>query len=403
VVAPAVASVLAVVNDFPAPSQTFILRKLQGLSAVGYHITVAAERFSTEARSEGFDLVPLAPWKGGASTFAALGPRRAIVAGRALVGSMAGRDSTLGARRRLLLAPIVSSGPDIVHFEFSGIGVELSDLLDEVRPSRLVVSCRGAAEQIVPLRDPRRGPALAELFARVDLIHCVSEDIAETAESFGAPRDRILVNRPAVPVGDLAPLAGRREPHDGPLRVLSIGRLHWKKGFDDALRAVAMATELGCAIDYRIAGEGPEHEKLSFLAHQLDLGDGARLLGVQRQDEIRDQLAWADVLLLPSLSEGISNAVLEAMASGLPVIATRCGGMDEVIDPGGDGFLVDIGDLDAMQHHLTQIADDRDLAARLGRAAGARARAEFDLSRQVQVFVDAYRGLASAGSGPGAG
>jgi colanic acid/amylovoran biosynthesis glycosyltransferase len=175
--------------------------------------------------------------------------------------------------------------------------------------------------------------------------------------------------------------------------VLSIGRLHWKKGFDDGLRAIAGLVASGRPVEYRIAGEGGEREKLSFLVHQLAIGASATLLGVQRQDEIRDQLAWADVLLLPSLSEGISNAVLEAMAAGLPVIATRCGGMDEVIDDGVDGFLVEIGDTDAMQGRLAQVADDRDLAAQLGRAAGERARAEFDLSRQVRVFVDAYRAL----------
>jgi len=70
--------------------------------------------------------------------------------------------------------------------------------------------------------------------------------------------------------------------------------------------------------------------------------------------------------------------------------------MDEVIDPGEDGFLVDVGDVDAMRDRLGEVAGDRALAARLGRAAGARAQAEFDLSRQVGIFVEAYRELAGS-------
>ncbi|WP_421121291.1 glycosyltransferase family 4 protein [Aquihabitans daechungensis] len=391
-------SLLAVVSRFPHPSETFIRRKLCGLAAAGMDVTVATRIASPEHTDLGLPVVLTAPWKYPRVAYDALGRSGVTAAARTAVGLQGARGASgsVSARRRVQLAPLVAVGADIVHFEFSGIAITYQDAFELLRPAKIAVSCRGAAEQILPLSDPRRARALESLFAEVDLIHCVSDDMRRTVESYGAPTEKILVNRPAVPVADFAPIAGRRQTHDGPLRVLSIGRLHWKKGFDDSLRAIAGLAASGRAVEYRIGGEGPEREKLSFLIHQLGLGADVTLLGVQRQDEIYDQLAWADVLLLPSLSEGISNAVLEAMASGLPVIATRCGGMDEVIDDGVDGFLVDIGDQDAMQARLEAVADDRDQAARLGRAAGARALAEFDLERQVRVFVDAYRRLGSA-------
>ena len=111
-----------------------------------------------------------------------------------------------------------------------------------------------------------------------------------------------------------------------------MGRLHWKKGFDDGLRTAARLRARGIDVDYRIAGEGSEREKLEFLVHELGLGGSVTLLGVQTQEQVRDQLGRADALLLPSLSEGISNAVLEAMAAGLPVVTTDCGGMTEVVE-----------------------------------------------------------------------
>jgi colanic acid/amylovoran biosynthesis glycosyltransferase len=393
------ATLLAVVNRFPHPSETFIRRKLTGLADAGLDVKVATRIVNPEAAAVGLPLVPTAPWKRARSSYAALGgsgTADVVRSALALQGRRGGAGTPPSVRRRVQVAPLVSAGADVVHFEFSGIALAYQDAFDLLRPAKLAVSCRGAAEQILPLSDPSRARALGSLFAEVDLIHCVSDDMRRTVESYGAPPERILVNRPAVPVADFAPIADRRVPHDGPLRVLSIGRLHWKKGFDDGVRAMAGLVASGRSVEHRIAGEGAEREKLSFLIHQLDMGAHVTLLGVQRQEEVRDQLAWADVLLLPSLSEGISNAVLEAMAAGLPVIATRCGGMDEVIDDGADGFLVDVGDVEAMQDRLVRVADDRGLAARLGRAAGERARAEFDLSRQVRVFVEAYRALVGA-------
>lgn len=388
-------SLLAVVNHFPSPSETFIQRKLTGLRDAGLDVSVAARTYGAEASDLGMPLMPTAPWRRPAAAYAVLGPSGAAAVVRTAVKLRGGdgRNGGLSARRRARVAPLLAARPDVIHFEFSGIAVAYQDVFDLLRPAKLVVSCRGTAEHFMPLKDPTRARALESLFAAVDLIHCVSKDMQCTVESYGAPPEKILVNRPAVPVSSFAPLADRREMHDGPLRVLSIGRLHWNKGFDDSLRAVARLVGSGRPVEYRIAGEGLEREKLSFLAHQLNLGPSASLLGVQRQDQILDQLEWADVLLLPSLSEGISNAVLEAMASGLPVIATRCGGMEEVIDTGHDGYLVDVGDIDAMADRLDAIAEDRELAASLGRAAGVRAKAEFDLGRQIGAFVDAYKSI----------
>jgi glycosyltransferase involved in cell wall biosynthesis len=119
------------------------------------------------------------------------------------------------------------------------------------------------------------------------------------------------------------------------------------------------------------------------------------LLGVRTQADIADLLVWADLLLLPSLSEGISNAALEAMASGLPVIATNSGGMREVIEDGRDGLMVPIGDIGAMTDRLLELAADREIGRRLGAAAAARAVKEFDLTRQIRVFDEAYRRLLS--------
>lgn len=237
---------------------------------------------------------------------------------------------------------------------------------------------------------------MREVFERVDLVHCVSSDIQRTAIALGAPPEVTFVNRPAVPVDRFAPLADRQPRAGGPLRVLSIGRLHWKKGLDDGVRAVAAARRSGLDARYRIVGEGPEREKLTFMVDQLGLETSVSLVGTQTPDEVLEHLAWADVLLLPSLSEGISNAVLEAMASGLAAVTTDCGGMREVVTDGNDGCVVAVGDVEGMARCLVELGADPALRATYGGAAAKRARSEFDLSRQCRVFLDAYRAVLSA-------
>ena len=387
----ALPSVTAVVSRFPAPSQTFIRRKLDGLSDAGVRIDVASTNFHGGAEQSGHRLVDLAPWQHPAELRTARGRHAWRSMAGALTSSRSPTPRTL--RDRLVHLPLTAIETDVVHFEFSGIAVTYLDSLEWLAErSRLVVSCRGAAEQIEPLKDSARATALADVFARVDLIHCVSEDMRRTVELLGASPERVLVNRPAVPVARFAAL--RREPRvDGPLRVLSIGRLHWKKGFDDGLRAVAALKARGVDVQYRIAGEGEEREKLLFLIDQLDLDECAQLLGTCTEQQVMDQLADADVLILPSLSEGISNAALEAMAAGLPLLTTDCGGMTEVVTDSVDGLVVGVGDVGALTDRLYDLAADPDLRARLGSAAAATADRDLDVSRQVRVFIEAYRGL----------
>lgn len=385
-------SVAAVVNEFPTPSETFIRRKLDGLRSAGMRVTVAATNFHDGAAESGFTLACTAPWQHPSDLRTARGRREWQAM---LTTARRSRPTYSTLRRHLLAAPLAAIDTDIVHFEFSGIAVRYLDSLDELRRSAsLAVSCRGSAERIQPLRDPSRAEALRSVFSKMDLIHCVSDDMRRTIEQFGAPPERIVVNRPAVSVADFVGLRGDRPPSEG-LRVLSVARLRWEKGLDDGVRAIAAVHRAGINVSYRIAGEGPEREKLTFMIDQLGLTHAVKLLGVCTEAQVRHELADADVLLLPSLSEGISNAALEAMAAGRVVVTTDCGGMTEVVSDGLDGFVVAVGDTTAMADTLTRLSGDPQLRNEVASRAGATADQHLDISRQVRVFVDAYRRLSA--------
>lgn len=391
-------SITSVVNQFPSPSETFVRRKVEGLRDAGVAVGVAAASFGPDARVTGVPLHPLAPWQD---------PRRSLPltelrAWPALAAAVVrGAPGQQGLRARVLGAPVRALPSDVVHFEFSGIAVTYRDSIQALQRTgrRVAVSCRGSAEKSVPQRDPARAALLAQVFDRVDLIHCVSDDMRRTAEDLGAPPERIVVNRPAVPVADYRSL--RRDEHqelhaDAPLRVLSVGRLQPVKGLDDGLRAIAALVTAGRPVSYRIVGDGPERGRLEQLVDELGLGGVVELTGTRTPAQVRELLGWSDVLLLPSLSEGISNAALEAMAAGRPVVSTDCGGMREVITDGHDGMVVAVGDDAAMASRLGTLAADPALGRRLGARAAERADRDFGLDRQVQVFLDAYSALFDA-------
>jgi colanic acid/amylovoran biosynthesis glycosyltransferase len=385
---------LSIVNQFPSESETFIESKARALTTEGFDVTVAA--FHTR-RTWGD---PTAPTIRVLQLPRTSSPRTWGPSVRPLV-----RDRS--ARRRVAplvhdlrlghwLVPVAAGGYDIIHFEFSGIAAVVVELLRLLRPARLAVSCRGAGEQIIPHANATRADRLKAVFDEVDLIHCVSEDMAQTAKGLGAPAWKILVNRPAVETARWRGL-GRVDPQfrgarAAPLRMLSVGRLHWKKGFDDAVRAVAAARSDGVHIEYRIAGDGPELEKLLYLRHSLDLEAEVAFVGWQSREQVEQLFGWADLFLLPSLSEGISNAALEALAAGLPLVSTRCGGMEEALDSPAVGLLVDVGATDQIVTALHGLCDpDRRRELAIGGAAAACA--GFDLARQAEVFSGAYQSL----------
>jgi glycosyltransferase involved in cell wall biosynthesis len=123
----------------------------------------------------------------------------------------------------------------------------------------------------------------------------------------------------------------------------------------------------------------------------LGLDDSVKLLGQLDPEHVRDRLHAADAFLLSSLSEGISNAALEAMACGLPIVTTDCGGMREAIDDGVEGFVVPVREPRAMAEALARLALDPDLRRRMGRAARRRVEREFDLEHQIDRWAELCR------------
>jgi glycosyltransferase involved in cell wall biosynthesis len=275
--------------------------------------------------------------------------------------------------------------PDILHANSSKVGVlgRLAAALARV-PIRVFTVHGWAFKADTGLT--ARLYLLADRLVRplTTAIVCVAEGerIAGLAARTCTDRQAVVIPN-AVDVAAFAPADPRREP---PL-VVSVGRLKAPKDFDTLVRALALLP--AGRRRATIVGDGPDRPALE---------DAARALGVDlelagERDDVPELLAGSTVFVLSSRSEGMPISILEAMAAGLPVVASRVGGVPELVEDGVTGLLVPPGDARALADALGRLDADPELRARLGAAGRARAAERFDLPRFRAAHVDLYARL----------
>jgi colanic acid/amylovoran biosynthesis glycosyltransferase len=123
------------------------------------------------------------------------------------------------------------------------------------------------------------------------------------------------------------------------VKIVSVGRLHWIKGFEQVLEALGKLKKEGVNFEYCIIGQGPEEEKLVFLSHFYGIQRNVKFLGLMKTSEIRQQLERANLYVQTSWAEGFSNSTMEAQAIGLPAIVTPISGMKELIFHEETGYI----------------------------------------------------------------
>jgi glycosyltransferase involved in cell wall biosynthesis len=161
-------------------------------------------------------------------------------------------------------------------------------------------------------------------------------------------------------------MSERRRGRSGPLRVLFVGRLVPEKGLQvlvDAVRALPPGE-----VEVRIVGDGPLRAKVGDELREAGLLGSVTLVGALGQDELPAQYEWADVFCMTSFAEGLPVVLMEAMSTGLPVVAPRITGIPELVEDGVTGLLVTPGRADLVRDALHRLATDAGLRDRLGRA-----------------------------------
>jgi sugar transferase (PEP-CTERM/EpsH1 system associated) len=179
------------------------------------------------------------------------------------------------------------------------------------------------------------------------------------------------------------------------LCIGSVGNLAPVKDHMTTLRAIAEFSKMVKGWRCLILGEGPERPRLeAFLQGYPEWKDRVSLPGLTRR--IPEMLNTMDVLVLSSVTEGICNSLLEAMAAGLPVIATATGGNPEIVVDGQSGLLFPVGDVAQLTKKLLLLAENKDLRLQLGRQAARRMREEFSVEAMARGYSQIYQSLAPA-------
>jgi sugar transferase (PEP-CTERM/EpsH1 system associated) len=311
------------------------------------------------------------------------------------LGRRAGNDPKLVWRLTQLLR---REQPTIVHSHGWGTLCEgyLATRFAGIR--RFVHSEHGTME----LR-PRNLRVQRALWGRADRVLAVSSMLADRmagASGFSRHRIRVIVNGADLAKFESIDRGTARRALD--LRpetfvIGTVGRLVPVKDQEILLGALARLRSGGTDGIALVAGDGPLFEALRARAAALGVEGAVRFLG--RRDDVARVLAALDVFVLTSLSEGMPNSILEAMASGLPVVSTAVGGVCEVVDDGVTGIMTPAGDVQAIAGALSRFANDRALRRRMGDAGRAKARSQFSLERMLEQYERMYLELAAPARG----
>ena len=286
--------------------------------------------------------------------------------------------------------PVLWHQPDIFH-------VQWAKGLDEwmwvqAFGIKLVLSLRGSHINYSPIADQALAARYRQNFPKVDGFHAVSQAIAKEACKYGADKQHIQVVKSGLKLQDFLFQLKTTNPQT-PINILSVGREHWVKNYRLALDAMHALKQLGLAFRYDIIGVSGE-EALLFQRAQLGLEQEVGFIGPLPFKEVQKAIKEADVMLLPSVEEGIANVVLEAMALGTLVVCTDCGGMKEVVLPKQTGYLVPVRDAQAMALALKEVSElPLETYQRITQQARAFVEANHSEAQMVSGMLGLYKRL----------
>lgn len=280
----------------------------------------------------------------------------------------------------------------LLHIFFGNVAIHLLPLIRQA-PIPVITSFHGS-DIAGSMASPGYAKARQELFGRCAVIPCRSEQLARGVELLlGCPVDKIRLMRTILP--DI-PFQQRHPPTDGAWRLVQAARLVPKKGIITALQAFAYFLEEYPNSTFTIAGEGPMEEELRAEAMRLQIDQHVEFVGFLPQEELQGLFSVSHIFLHPSEMaggdvEGIPNAMLEAMAGGLPVVATRHGGIPEVITDGENGYLCPERDPNQVSQALLRLASDATLYRTMSETASASVNEQFSAQRQIAAIEDIYQ------------
>jgi colanic acid/amylovoran biosynthesis glycosyltransferase len=291
-------------------------------------------------------------------------------------------------------SPLITYQPHVVHLINSYLYEKFAPVLSQTHAST-VVSFRGYDTYIRPFVDPAWKEALTMIFDRASSLHFVSHNLMQEAIRLGAPESKCRMIYPGIkPEFYRRTSLAQAGNNPGHIRLVSVGRLTWEKGYLVAIQAVRKLLDEGCSLEYQIIGDGPQKAEISYHIRQWSLGSCVILRGALSSEQIRQVLTDSDIYLQPSLSEALGVAVLEASAMELPVMCTSAGGLPEAVDCDATGFIVPPSDHHEVARAIAFLVENPELRRKMGKAGRERVERHFSLDSEVRKWQRLYSEVA---------
>ncbi|GEM_PF-4552006 len=387
-----------ITKDFPKLSQTFILHKVFELMRLGHEVTVFTRsirhphahpdlaamhefkprivRIPVPDRVRPKDLV-----RGMAKS----SPRIDLMVESARKASKIDHPSTpLMAWNKSL--PFLRGKFDIIHAHLAELGREYLEIM-QILGIPMVVNFRGSDVAIDVARWPDR---YQPLFQKAPRFIAISENTKRLAANYGCDPARISVIPTEVDSSYFEFYDRINRGESIPL-IITVARFHWIKGLNYALEAMALLKKSGVKFRYLVLGGGDRLDELMMAIRDLDLNDHVELAGEKDRQGVREALYSSHIFLMPSLFEGLCTSVLEAQATGLPVVATRVGGLPEAVKQGETGFLVPSRDPAALAERLRFLIEHPQERLEMGRKGRAWIEQNFSMDRLIPELIGLYK------------
>lgn len=382
------------------PSTTFIENLIEGMAESGMNIVLFGKMNRRVSYAGNVRIMPTPQNTPKLAVFVLKESMKLIMRDRRkFAGLYSSVRNRTGNSRQFLrdmgaMLPVINEDPGIFHVQWAKT-VQVYPELFEHLTGKIAVSLRGAHINYSPLNDPSLADAYRKYFPGVSAFHAVSQAIKLEAAKYGADPEKTTVIYTSVR-DELLNTPLPQSKKDRKIRIISVGRFHWKKGYHYGLDAMHILGKKGVEFQYDLVAQGDVPEEILFLINEYGLKGSVNILPGMEHSELMAKVRSSDALLLPSVEEGIANVVLEAMAAGVPVITTDCGGMNEVVMDGENGFITGVRDAEALAAKIEMLARMNTGQIRaITESARETVRSRFTREIQKKSFAAFYNKLAA--------
>lgn len=285
----------------------------------------------------------------------------------------------------------ISKKADLIHAQWLYSGM-IASIVKMLRGTPFIVTLRGS-DVWYAQKGNLHGLISRWVIRQADFVTTVSNELSQWAIQQGLPAQAVVVIRNGVDIGK----AIDRKPSASTCDFIFVGNLVQGKGVDYLIQALSLVHRFEKDISLTVVGEGDAHDQLQSLVNEKGLRGIVRFTGRRSSEDVPLLMRQSECFVLPSLSEGMPNVILEAMACGLPVVASNLPGIREVVKDEETGFLVEPRDVEGLAKKLLILVRNPERRQKMGdRAYGSLSEMNLSWPQAAKQYIEVYRKVCAA-------